>query len=116
MSSEIFRFVNLRGTLRDPSGESNTPPVVLTSGDPTTLQSDLAKMRASGGDRRALAAAVGAAEPEPAEAERVGGEVEREGQEHGPASTRRRAGGKRFDAGAEPTSLPRASGAGRRAA
>lgn len=55
MTSEIFRFVNLRGTLRDPNGPATTPPIGLTSGDPTTLNTDLSKMRASGGDRSKLA-------------------------------------------------------------
>jgi hypothetical protein len=55
MASEIFRFVNLRGSLRDPNSSDTPPPISLTRGDPTTLHTDLATAKAAGRDRAQLA-------------------------------------------------------------
>ena len=51
MASEIFRFVNLRGPIVGQEPATQVGSIELVAGKPTTLATDLAKLRASGADR-----------------------------------------------------------------
>jgi hypothetical protein len=52
MASEIFRFVNLRGTVRTQLNAPVTAAVPLSSDKPSPLAADLGGLRASGADQQ----------------------------------------------------------------